>query len=133
MNVFTMIAERRIEESMRKGEFENLEGMGRPLLYEDDSMVPEDLRMAYKILKNAGFVPPEVIEEKEIATMTDLLAEAPDERDRYRAIQKLNVLITQFNMRRRRPVNFEKEQLYYEKIVERVPVRERKNKKENGA
>jgi len=129
MNIFAMIAERRIEESMRNGEFENLEGMGRPLAFEDDSMIPADLRMAYKVLKNAGFVPPEVIEEKEIATMTDLLSEAPDERTRYQAMQKLNLMITQCNMRRRRPVNLEKEQLYYEKVLDRVPLRNRDVKK----
>jgi hypothetical protein len=72
--VFAQIAERRIAEAMNRGEFENLEGSGRPLVFEDDSMVPEDLRMAYKILRNSGYVPPEILEEKEILTAADLLA-----------------------------------------------------------
>ncbi len=126
MNIFTRIAEERIAESMRNGEFENLEGAGKPLRLEDDSMVPEDLRMAYKILKNAGFVPPEVIEKKEIATMMDLLEGAVDEQERYRQIQKLNLMITQSNMRRSRPVTLDKEQTYYEKIVSLVSVNVKK-------
>ena len=46
------IAEKRIAEAMDKGEFDNLPGRGKPLEIEDLSAVPEDLRMAYKILKN---------------------------------------------------------------------------------
>lgn len=122
MDVFLKIAEERIMESMRKGEFENLEGAGKPQKFEDDSMVPEDLRMAYKVLKNAGFVPPEVTERKEIITMMDMLENATDEQERYRQIQKLNLMITQSNMRRRRPVTLDREQTYYEKIVSRVSV-----------
>ena len=53
--VIGWIAEQRIEESMRRGEFDNLEGKGKKIVFEDDSMVPEDLRMAYKMLKNAGY------------------------------------------------------------------------------
>jgi len=126
MNIFTMIAEERIMDSMRKGDFENLEGAGRPMVFEDESMIPEDLRMAYKILKNAGFVPPEVTEKKEIATMMDLLENATDEQERYRQIQKLNLMITQSNMRRSKPVSLDKEQEYYERIVSKVPVNVRK-------
>ena len=54
------IAEQRIAEAISRGELENLPGEGRPLELDDDALVPEDLRLAYRILKNAGFVPPEV-------------------------------------------------------------------------
>ena len=54
------IAERRIAEAIANGDLENLPGEGRPLELDDDSLVPEDLRLAYRILRNAGFVPPEV-------------------------------------------------------------------------
>ena len=46
-----IIAENRIREAQQNGEFDNLPGMGKPLEFEDDSNIPEDLRMAYKILK----------------------------------------------------------------------------------
>ena len=54
------IAERRIAEAVSQGEFDNLPGAGRPLDLDDDALVPEELRAAYRILKNAGIAPPEV-------------------------------------------------------------------------
>lgn len=123
--VIGWIAEQRIEESMRRGEFDNLAGKGKKIVFEDDSMVPEDLRMAYKMLKNAGYVPEEFLEEKEIVTATELLAAATDEQERYRQMQKLNLLVMKVNARRRRPVNLEKEQVYYQKVVERISVTSR--------
>ena len=125
MFAFAWIAERRIEEAMAKGEFENLPGQGRKIEFEDDSMIPEDLRMAYKILRNAGYVPRELIEEQEIVTATQLLAAATDEQERYKQMQKLNFLVMQANARRRRPVSLEKDQLYYQKAVERVTLNSR--------
>ena len=55
-----LIAERRIEEAIANGELDDLPGAGKPLALDDDALVPEDLRMAYRILKNAGYVPEEV-------------------------------------------------------------------------
>lgn len=126
MFAFTWIAERRIEESLRRGEFDDLEGKGRKIVFEDDSMIPEDLRMAYKILKNAGYIPPELVEEKELVTAMDLLEAATEEQERYRQMQKLNFLVMKMNARRSRPVELEKNQLYYEKVVARTPVMSRK-------
>lgn len=128
LQAFAWIAEQRINEAMNRGEFDNLEGQGKKIVYEDESMIPEDLRMAYKILKNAGYVPQELLDEKEIITATELLAAATDEQERYRQMQKLNLLVTKVNARRRRPVNLEKEQVYYQKVVERISVRPRDQK-----
>lgn len=60
MFAFELIAERKIEEALARGELRGLPGEGRPLDLDDDALVPEDLRMAYRILKNAGFAPQEV-------------------------------------------------------------------------
>ena len=125
MYTFHLIAEKRIKEAMQQGQFDNLPGKGKPLVFEDDSMIPEDLRMAYKILKNAGFIPPELQTEKEIRQAVDLLENLDDEKQRYRQVTKLNVLITKMNMMRKRPINLEVNQVYYRKIVERVKVRKK--------
>jgi hypothetical protein len=66
------LAERRIAEALSRGELEGLPGEGKPLDLEDDALVPEDLRMAHRILKNAGFVPPEVQTLNEIAELERL-------------------------------------------------------------
>ena len=131
MLAFTWMAERQIEDAMRRGEFDDLPGRGKKIVYEDDSMIPADLRMAYKILKNAGYVPQELLDEKEIVTATELLAAATDEQERYRQMQKLNFLIMKVNARRRRPVDLEKDQVYYRKVVERVTVHQ-PGKEESG-
>ncbi len=125
MYAFHLIAEKRIKKAMQEGQFDNLPGKGKPLVFEDDSMIPEDLRMAYKILKNAGFIPPELQTEKEIKQAIDLLENLDDEKKRYRQVTKLNVLITKMNMMRKRPINLEVNQVYYRKIVERVRVRKK--------
>ena len=57
---FNELIERRIDEARRQGAFDDLPGEGKPLDLDDDRLVPEELRMAYRILKNAGYVPPEV-------------------------------------------------------------------------
>ena len=54
------LVEKKLEEAVSRGELANLPGEGRPLALDDDALVPEELRAAYRILKNAGYVPPEV-------------------------------------------------------------------------
>jgi hypothetical protein len=54
------LAERRIAEAVSRGELDDLPGAGRPLDLDDDALVPEELRVANRILKNAGVTPPEV-------------------------------------------------------------------------
>ena len=63
------IAEQRIAEAIAQGELDDLPGAGRPLALDDDAHVPEDLRLAYRILKNAGYVPPELETVNEIAQL----------------------------------------------------------------
>ena len=60
------LVERRLEEAAANGELSSLPGEGRPLDLDDDAMVPAELRVAYRILKNAGFVPPELEDVAEV-------------------------------------------------------------------
>ena len=122
MDILQRIAEQKIEDAIARGEFDNLPGKGKPLKLEDDSNVPPELRMAYKILKNSGHVPPEIQEQKEIASIEEMLEQCTDEQERYRQIKKLNYMVMRMNIRRRRPLNLEKEQSYYRKAVEKVSV-----------
>jgi hypothetical protein len=73
--MFDSIAEKKIAEAMERGEFDDLPGAGKPLELDDDTNVPEDLRVAYRILKNAGFVPPEVDSLREIGQLERLVEE----------------------------------------------------------
>ena len=66
------IAEQKIAEAVAKGELDDLPGAGQPLDLSDDALIPEELRLAYRILKNAGFVPPEIQTLNEIAQLERL-------------------------------------------------------------
>lgn len=66
-------AERHILQAQQQGELDNLPGMGKPLTLDDDSAVPEALRTGYRMLKNAGFLPPELLGRNEALQLADLL------------------------------------------------------------
>jgi hypothetical protein len=86
------IVERRIAEAMVRGELDNLPGAGRPLDLDDDALVPEELRVAHRILKNAGFLPPAMAARREIADAAALLRRAVDDSERRRAALRLALL-----------------------------------------
>jgi Domain of unknown function (DUF1992) len=86
------LAEQRLEEAVSRGELANLPGEGRPLELDDDPLIPEDLRAAYRIpqlenLVNQG---------------------SEDAAARSRAMRKLALLRTRIENR------------YYEKIVAKL-------------
>jgi len=87
-----LIAEAKIAEAARAGAFDNLPGAGRPLVLDDDRMIPEESRMAYRILRNAGFVPAEIETRREAASLRHLLAAATDDAERSRAAARLALL-----------------------------------------
>ncbi|MCX7913423.1 MAG: DUF1992 domain-containing protein [Thermodesulfovibrionales bacterium] len=120
MDIFRIIAERLITEAIERGEFENLEGSGKPLKFEEEAHIPEDLRIAYKILKNAGFAPPELELKKEIINMKDLINSLDDDKERLKKIRELNFKIMKLNMMRKRPLNLEEFPLYEEKLLNKM-------------
>ncbi len=113
-------AERRIAQAQKDGEFDHLPGEGRPLELEDDSHIPPDLRMAFKVLKNAGYVPPEIADRKEAATILDLLEHCEEGAEKVRQMQKLDVILMRMNSRRERSVALSEHDPYYENVVRRV-------------
>jgi hypothetical protein len=82
--------EEKIREAMERGEFENLGGKGKPLDLDAYFNTPEDLRMAYSILKSNEFVPEEVELFKEIAALREKLNAAVDENEKATLMSKLN-------------------------------------------
>jgi len=95
-----VIAERRILHAIARGEFDNLPGAGTPLVLDDDPLVPAETRIAHRILKNAGLVPPEILESREIALLEAALP-GLDAPGRRRALTKLALLRTHLD---RRPI-----------------------------
>jgi len=120
MFFFHLIAERKIQEAILNGELDNLPGRGQPLRLEDDSQVPEDLRLAYKILKNADCLPPELELKKDIVRMEEMLRGIEDVEEKYKQMKRLNFMIMKLNMMRKVSLPFEENEVYYVKVVERM-------------
>ena len=78
MDYLHKIVEERIQNAQREGLFDNLPGKGKPLRLDDDSGVPEDLRLTFKILKNSNCLPIEMELRKEIFSLRQLLNAAID-------------------------------------------------------
>lgn len=114
---FEKIVEERILKAQIKGEFENLDGSGKPLNSNGNLYIPEELRLAYKILKNADCVPPEIELKKEIKQTEDLLAGMQETSEKYRILKKLNFLIMKLNTIRDTSIMYEMPQHYMEKLV----------------
>jgi len=117
MDVFASLAEKRIEEALRRGEFDNLPGAGKPLKLEDDSAIPEDLRMAYRLLKSNGFIPPEIEDLKELIKLKDLIGTTSDEEEKSKRAKELNFKLLKVNMSRKRPLDLDAFPEYKEKIL----------------
>jgi len=120
MDIFAKIAEQRIREAMENGEFDNLKGMGRPLDLSDESWIPEDLRMAYKVLKNAGCLPAELELRKEVMNLRDLIITIDDNQERLKKIRELNFKLLKLNELRKRPINLENFPDYEDKIYRKI-------------
>ncbi|THF75131.1 DnaJ family domain-containing protein [Cohnella fermenti] len=73
------IAEQRIREAARSGSFDDLPGKGKPLPRDDLEGVPDELRIGYRILKNAGALPPELELRKEMVSLEQLILACDDE------------------------------------------------------
>ena len=117
---FEKIIESRIKKAQEQGAFDNLPGSGKPLRLDDDRHIPEDLRLAHKVLKNADCLPPEVQLRKEIQTTEDLLSGMTDTSQKYRVLKKLNYLILRLNAMRNANAAFDIPQRYYGELVERL-------------
>lgn len=106
MGTLDDLAESRIQEAVERGELEGLPGRGRPLALDDDSMVPEELRMAYRVLRNANYLPPELQLRKDIERVEDLLSglcdSGADSAQRHEAHRRLTVLRMQLDSYRGR-------------------------------
>jgi hypothetical protein len=81
--------EEKIREAMERGEFDNLAGRGKPLDLDAYFNPPEDMRMAFAMLKSNEFVPEEVEIMKEIDELKSKMAAAA-EADREPLTKRLN-------------------------------------------
>lgn len=107
MDFIRKIAEDKIESAMKDGQFDNLYYKGKPIDLDRYFQLPPHLRMTYELLKNSGFLPPEISLKKNIEELKEELHNCQNRNDRLilsRLINEktteLNILIEHYNRRR---------------------------------
>jgi hypothetical protein len=119
MSIIDRLAERHILEAQERGDFDHLEGLGAPLeLEEENPYLPEELRSAYRLMKNSGFIPPEVTLRAEIAEAEQLLLVAETGDQKARAGARLRILLER--MGQQRQTGLLVEQAYFTTLAERL-------------
>jgi hypothetical protein len=66
MDIWNLIAERKIREAMEEGAFDHLDGAGQPLHLDENPYEDPAQKMAHRILRNNGIAPAWIEEGKEI-------------------------------------------------------------------
>ena len=95
---FEKLVEEKIKAAMAEGEFDNLPGKGKPVNLDDYFATPEDLRMGYSVLKNAGVIPEQAQLLKEIESLRLDLANCSEEGERVRIRRSIESLTLKMNL-----------------------------------
>lgn len=120
MLLLDRLAEEQIKAALRRGELDDLPGAGRPLELEDESAVPEDLRVAYRLLKNAGCVPPEFTLRNEILQLEGLLMQVETDAECDSLRRRLSLLKARLALAGRELNLLAEEGAYREKLLSRL-------------
>lgn len=119
MWLIDQLVEARVADAAARGEFDDLPGAGRPPVPDDDSLVPGELRTAYRLLRNAGYVPEEIRLRGEIRAAEDLLRAADDEAARACHAHRLRLLLERLS-RSGRSSDLMAESGYFEALCARL-------------
>ena len=87
-----------IRDAMERGEFDNLPKAGKPLNLNDYFDTPEDVRLAYSVLKNANFLPEEAVLLKEINELEEQLRQAADPEKRKNLQKEIEFRRLKYNL-----------------------------------
>lgn len=119
MTSLDAVIEQRIGEAQARGDFDDLPGMGAPLELEDDRLVPEDLRVAHRVLQNAGCVPPEVEALRDLRALEQALEEPNTPDERRRLLARMNAVLMRTPLGSRCN-GLRIEEAYFRKIAEKL-------------
>jgi hypothetical protein len=81
--------------------------------------------MAYRILKNAGYVPEEVAIQREINQIEDFLGQCRDEKKRLESLKRMDVLRIRMEQRTGKRMNLRPDSDYFTRVVERIGNRQK--------
>jgi hypothetical protein len=118
------LAEEQIQAAIRRGEFDDLPGSGQPLALDDDAGVPDELRVAYRILRNAGCLPPELTLRNEIHQLESLLDQAELAAEQRSVRRRLCLLKARLAMQGHAGDLLIHEQAYRARLIDKLSRRE---------
>ena len=121
MKLLDALVEQRIAAAAARGEFDDLPGAGAPLALDDDTLVPDEVRAANRILKNAGFVPPAVEQLRALRDLQNELDAVSDNSTRCRLQARMLALDMALESLRGGPLVMPRE--YCRRIAERLSER----------
>ncbi|CAM2175587.1 conserved hypothetical protein [Paraburkholderia sacchari] len=121
MKLLDALVEQRIAAAAARGEFDDLPGAGAPQAFDDDPFVPEEVRVANRILKNAGFVPPAVEQLRALRDLEEELAKVSDKAEQCRLRARMLALDMALESLRGGPLVVPHE--YRRRIAERLTER----------
>ncbi len=120
LSFFEKIAEQKIRQAMENGEFDNNPLAGKPLPPDNLDKVPEELRMAYKILKNADILPEELQLRKDMVNLREMLDACVDEKEREEIRRKISEKQLRYNIIMEKRPNFSMNMQYHARIMEKL-------------
>ena len=91
-----------IREAMEEGEFDDLEGTGKPVDLSAYFAMPEDFRAGHSVMKNAGVIPEEMQLLKEAHNLRQELERCEKEEDRRKLKKSLDAKMLRYNLLRER-------------------------------
>ena len=120
MLLIERLAEEQICAAIRRGEFDRIEGQGEPLSLEDESLIAEELRVAYRLLGNAGCLPPELTLRREISKLESLLHQVNTSGERASIQRKLSLLRARLTTRGGETNLMIQDGMYRDKLLNRL-------------
>jgi len=98
MGIFDEIAEKKIEEAIKRNEFDDLEGFGKPLDNRKYFSVPAENRLTFHIMENANVLPEEIQLKKEIINLNTKMREELTTDEKESLLQKRSELLTKLDV-----------------------------------
>lgn len=95
---FEKLVEQKIREAMAEGEFDDLEGSGRPINLAEYFATPAELRAGYAVLKNAGVVPEEMQIMKEVNALKKQIESCQDEEELSRLKKRMTERMLHYSL-----------------------------------
>ena len=120
MLLIERLAEEQISAAIRRGDFDRLEGQGKPLNLGNETLIADELRVAFRMLANAGCLPPELVLRREISELEGLLHQVESTGEQKAVQRKLDLLRARLSARGREFNLMLQDGVYRDRLLHRL-------------